>query len=148
VASLGKSYAHYGYEVTEDSFRILPPKEGATVDCPSNFEVRIYDQTEKKSFDPTSVFEDDYQEPGLSSFELGISSKGLAISQDNETIGLKIDSGLSIKGVDKPEWIYASNAALGNTFNSGVTLIRGDSNARIIMIANDYLTRKAFEGDQ
>jgi len=73
-----------------------------------------------------------------------ILSSGLAFQNGVEATGVKVVDGLSIDGLATSQWIYTTSQPLGNTFNSGVTLIRGDDQNRIIMVANDYLAKTVF----
>jgi len=81
-------------------------------------------------------------------YKLFILSSGLAIQNNNQATGIKVVDGLSIDGLATSQWLYSSSQPLGNTFNSGVTLLRGDDQNRIVMIANDYLARTAFPASE
>lgn len=73
-----------------------------------------------------------------------VTKQGLVLTLGDQRRVIKIVDGLSIDGIESPEWIYTTSQPLGNTFNSGVTLIRGDGSNRIVMVANDYLGRTVF----
>ena len=73
-----------------------------------------------------------------------ITSQGLVLSLEDKGLSVNVVDGLSIDGISTPEWVFTTSQPLGNTFNNGVTLIRGDGNNRIVMIANDYLGKTVF----
>lgn len=73
-----------------------------------------------------------------------ITSHGLVVALEDDRIGINVIDGLSIDGITSPQWVFTTSQPLGNTFNSGVTLIRGDDSNRIVMIANDYLGKTVF----
>jgi len=63
----------------------------------------------------------------------------LIINHKNELSKIAIDAGLSIAGIENPEWVYSTSESMGNTFQKGLTLIGDQDSNRIVMIANDYL---------
>ncbi len=81
---------------------------------------------------------------GSKIYETFILSSGLAVQHGQTAKGVKVIDGLSIDGLSTSQWTYSTSQPLGNTFNAGVTLIRGDDENRIVMIANDYLARTVF----
>lgn len=69
---------------------------------------------------------------------------GLLLEMTDERRAINIIDGLSIDGIANPQWIYSTSQALGNTFNQGVTLVRGDDANRVVMISNEYLGKTVF----
>jgi len=77
-------------------------------------------------------------------FEIAMSDTGLVMKHEGSAKKIEIEAGLSIGGIENPQWVFTTSQPLGNTFNHGVTLVRGDGDNRIVMIANDYLAKTVF----
>lgn len=79
-------------------------------------------------------------------FKAGLYNGKMVLSHQGASKSVTIEEGLSIAGLKSPEWVFTTSQPLGNTFNQGLTLVRGDGENRIVMIANDYLAKAVFEG--
>jgi len=132
------------YSVSNNAIKI-EDRNVTDRECPANFVLtKQKPKTDAKPFDPKSVFEDEYTGENYDSYELSLSPRGILLSDGEETVSIKIEAGLSIRGISNPAWVFSSNAPLGNTFNGGVTLIKSKDDKRIVIIANDYLIDQAF----
>lgn len=110
------------------------------LDCQSVYELQSFEETtQDKPFDPSSVFDDDYADTRYTSYELALENGQLTHIQDKKTTVFSIESGLSMEGLAKVDWFYATNTPLGNTFSKGAVLMGNRSENRVIMISMEYL---------
>jgi len=67
---------------------------------------------------------------------------GVFVVDDYTVKALSIEAGLSINGIENPEWIWSTSAPMGNTFTKGLTLVADKESNRIVMISNEYILRQ------
>ena len=72
----------------------------------------------------------------------------LFAQQGDKNTSLKITAGFSIPGIKKANWLYVTNASMGNTFSGGLTLVGDKADDHIVMISNEYLVKTIAEAPE
>ncbi len=145
--SLPDSTTSFDVSFAENTLSFTPANDGQF--CGKGREFVLSDQERGTSFlTEKTAIQVSEQVAASEIYKTFILSSGLATQHDQTAKGIKVVDGLSIDGLATSQWIYSTSQPLGNTFNAGVTLIRGDDQNRIVMIANDYLAKTVFGSDQ
>lgn len=114
-----------------------------SLDCKTQFSLETFSAaTADKPFDPSSVFDDDYQDNSRSQYQLSLSDGVLSYNKGDKRVSLKVEHGLSLMGMENPAWIYATSSPLGNTFNKGALLLGSSTENRVVMVSMEYLLKQ------